>query len=69
MKWRETDRKGKDLARECDSLTKQLAAKESKKINLEQQMHKIQVEQERRKAVSLTWKEIKGGYYNLYYSL
>ena len=52
LKWRETDRKGKDLARECDSLTKQLDAKDKKRIHLEQQMHKIQVEQERRKAVS-----------------
>ena len=48
---REAERTAKDLQREQDSLVKQLGAKEQKKASLENNIHKIQYEQEQKKAV------------------
>lgn len=50
MKLREMERKSRDLERENDTLAKQLAAKSQKKIDMEQQILKIQVNEERKRA-------------------
>jgi DNA primase len=52
LKWRETDRKGKDLERESKSLQDQLARKAELKTSLEREIHEIHVRQERKAAVS-----------------
>ena len=52
LKWRETDRKVKDLERESKSLQDQLARKAELKTNLEREIHEIHVRQERKAAVS-----------------
>ncbi|CBY08721.1 unnamed protein product [Oikopleura dioica] len=50
LKWRETDRKGKDLERETKSLQDQLARKAELKTGLEREIHEIHVRQERKAA-------------------
>ena len=63
MKLREMERKSRDLERENDTLAKQLAAKSQKKIDMEQQILKIQVNEERKRAVSFNqWLSKKGSH-------
>ncbi|CAG5088520.1 Oidioi.mRNA.OKI2018_I69.PAR.g11873.t1.cds [Oikopleura dioica] len=50
LKWRETDRKVKDLERESKSLQDQLARKAELKTSLEREIHEIHVRQERKAA-------------------